>query len=227
MPHTAAPFVKAKNYVLIGEAGCGKSEIAINLAYTLKQAGRNVHFFDLDQTKPLFRSRDLRTQMEADGIVFHHEEQFYDAPTLASGIAETLTNSETTCILDIGGNDTGSRVLGGFSSIVNRADTAVYFVINPYRPWSKNTEVLAQTLNSILWAARVQTVRVICNPNLGYTTTAEEVATGIEKTVALLDGQIPVEFVTVPAALLDECRQNSAYPFYPLNLYLRYPWTQA
>lgn len=226
MDISTAPFSKAKNYVFIGEAGCGKSEIAINLAYTLKQAGENVHFFDLDQTKPLFRSRDLRTQMESDGIVFHHEEQFYDAPTLASGISETLTSQGTTCVLDIGGNDTGSRVVGGFASIINREDTVVYFVINPYRPWSKSSNVLAETLNSIVWAARVQRVKVICNPNVGYTTTCKEVMDGIQKAAELLDSQLPIEFVTIPNALWDECKDNHTYPFYPLNLYLRYPWTQ-
>ena len=227
MTQNASPFLKAKNYIFIGEAGCGKSEIAVNLAYTLKKAGENVHFFDLDQTKPLFRSRDLKEQMEADGIVFHHEEQFYDAPTIASGIAETLTCDGKTCVLDIGGNDTGSRVVGGFASIVNRGDAVVYFVVNPYRPWSKNTATLADTLNSIVWAARVRSVKVICNPNVGYTTTLQEIKDGIQKTEELLDGQIPIEFITVPKELWEECRQDDSHRYYPLNLYLRYPWTQV
>lgn len=227
MAYAAVPFSKAKNYVFVGEAGSGKSEIAINLAYSLKEIGRDVHFFDLDQTKPLFRSRDLKTQLENDGISFHHEEQFYDAPTLASGIAETLTCSEKNCVLDIGGNDTGSRVVGGFASIVNQEDTVVYFVINPYRPWSKTTDTIAETLNAIMNAARVRSVKVICNPNVGYTTTPEEVTEGIKKTTELLDGQIPIEFVTVPKEIMEDMAQSSPYPLYALNLYLRYPWTQA
>lgn len=226
MERNIRPFAQSKNYVFIGEAGCGKSEIAVNLAHTLKAAGKDVHFFDLDQTKPLFRSRDVKEQMEAEGIAFHHQEQFYDAPTIASGIAETLRDDEKTCVLDIGGNDTGSRVVGGFASIVNREDTVVYFVINPYRPWSKTSQVLAETLNSIVWAARVRHVKIICNPNVGYTTTYSEVTDGIDKTEQLLEGQLPIEFVTVADSLLEECKGRSAYPVYPLNLYLRYPWTQ-
>ena len=50
-----------KNFVFIGEAGSGKSEIAINFAVNLARiADRPVHFFDMDQTKPLFRSRDVK-----------------------------------------------------------------------------------------------------------------------------------------------------------------------
>ena len=47
------------NFVFLGEAGCGKSEAALNLAPLLhRERGAPVHFFDLDMTKPLFRSRD-------------------------------------------------------------------------------------------------------------------------------------------------------------------------
>ena len=46
------------NYVLLGEAGCGKSELAINLARRLLDTGKPVDLFDLDMTKPLFRTRE-------------------------------------------------------------------------------------------------------------------------------------------------------------------------
>lgn len=56
---------KAKNIVFIGEAGSGKTETAVNLALRLaREDGRAVHFFDMDQTKPLFRARDCLSVME-------------------------------------------------------------------------------------------------------------------------------------------------------------------
>lgn len=76
-----------KNFVLLGEAGSGKSEIALNLAAHLAQCQPlPVHFFDLDMTKPLFRSRDLAEEMEALGVHFHFEKQFMDAPTQVGGV---------------------------------------------------------------------------------------------------------------------------------------------
>jgi len=52
---------KKTNFILIGEAGCGKSEISLNLAkYLAENSDKQVHLFDMDMTKPLFRSRDLR-----------------------------------------------------------------------------------------------------------------------------------------------------------------------
>ena len=80
-----------KNFVLLGEAGSGKSEIALNLAAHLAQCQPlPVHFFDLDMTKPLFRSRDLAEEMETLGVHFHFEKQFMDAPTQVGGVNRLL-----------------------------------------------------------------------------------------------------------------------------------------
>ena len=74
------------NFVFLGEAGCGKSEVAVNLALALAEtAQKDVHFFDLDMTKPLFRSRELAGDLEKMGISVHFQEQFMDAPTAVGG----------------------------------------------------------------------------------------------------------------------------------------------
>ena len=84
-------FPEEKNLVFIGEAGSGKTETAVNLALRMaREGGRRVHFFDMDQTKPLFRARDCEAQLEREGVVFHFQAQYLDAPTVASGVIETL-----------------------------------------------------------------------------------------------------------------------------------------
>ena len=62
-------MTSSSNVVFLGEAGSGKSEIALNFAQALAElGGKPVHFFDLDMTKPLFRSRDRREALEALGV---------------------------------------------------------------------------------------------------------------------------------------------------------------
>ena len=57
-----------KNFVFIGEAGSGKSEIVLNIANKLAASTeKKVDLFDLDQTKPLYRSRDLQEDFAARG----------------------------------------------------------------------------------------------------------------------------------------------------------------
>ena len=75
------------NFIFLGEAGSGKSEVSINFAMLLTEMGdKPVHYFDMDMTKPLFRSRDAVENLEQAGIIFHYEEQFMDAPTLVGGV---------------------------------------------------------------------------------------------------------------------------------------------
>lgn len=213
-----------RNFVFIGESGSGKSELALNLAISLKQEGREVHFFDLDQTKPLFRSRDVIDKLANTGIHFHFEKQFYDTPTMLGGVSNMLSRENCSCILDVGGNDMGSRALGGFSNQINQSNTLVYFVLNPYRPWSKTLTSIDETLSAILQASKVVTFRIICNPTIGYTTTPEMISSGLDKTLQLLDGKVPIDFVSVKEDLVEQVEQITIFPLFPLKLYLKYPW---
>ena len=136
-----------KNFVFLGEAGCGKSEIAMNLACALaEQDGRKVHFFDLDMTKPLFRSRDLAQRLEQAGVRVHFEEQFMDAPTVTGGVMRLLRDPEAYVIMDVGGDYIGARSIGGYAPLLNAASTVVYYIINSYRAWSMDIDHIDQVL---------------------------------------------------------------------------------
>ncbi|MBQ2697678.1 MAG: hypothetical protein IJF59_03290, partial [Clostridia bacterium] len=97
-------LAKKKNFVFIGEAGSGKSELAINIAQLMVEvADRPVHVFDMDQTKGLFRTRDVSEILEEKGIIVHSQKQLLDAPTLVPGVIETLTDPNAYTLMDIGG----------------------------------------------------------------------------------------------------------------------------
>ena len=114
------------NYLFLGEAGCGKSEIAVNLALALARKGdRPVHFFDLDMTKPLFRSREISGFLEAKGVTVHYEEQFMDAPTTVGGPEVYLRREDCWCVLDVGGDSVGARSVGQYAPRFRSAQTAV------------------------------------------------------------------------------------------------------
>lgn len=210
-----------KNYIFLGESGCGKSEIALNLAASLMKRGdREVHLFDLDQTKPLMRSRDVCRQAEQRGIKLHFEEQFFDAPTEVGGVREKMRDPHSYVILDIGGNETGARLVGGYAPFLNSKESVVYYVVNPYRPWSGAVEAIDGTLTSILRASRVKEFHFLCNPNVGESTTAEEFFAGLRKTREMLDAYYPVELACVNERLYEQVREDCELPLFPLCLYL-------
>ena len=147
-----APDPAQRVTVFLGEAGCGKSELAVQWALTAAERRRDVHFFDLDQTKPLLRSRDAAALLEGAGVTVHFEQQCADAPTQVGGLVPLLLDKSKSVILDVGGNDTGARLIGGYAHLLKSADA--WFVVNPYRPWSGTVAHIDGTLSAVLKAAR-------------------------------------------------------------------------
>ena len=150
-------MTSSSNVVFLGEAGSGKSELALNFAQALAElGGKPVHFFDLDMTKPLFRSRDRREALETLGVEVHYEAQFMDAPTLTGGVRQRLNDPHCCAVLDVGGDYIGARSIGGYAPLLNRDGTTVYYVINPFRPcrppWSTLTRCWGRPWGSPMWS---------------------------------------------------------------------------
>lgn len=218
------------NFVLIGEAGCGKSELALNLACALAARGdKPVHFFDLDMTKPLFRSRDAAGRLQAKGITVHYEEQFMDAPTAAGGVRALLRDDGCYVVMDVGGDSIGARAIGGYAPLLGREDTGIFYVINPYRVWSTNLEhidlVLAQTLG--VAHLDLQKVQLVSNVNLGQETAMPDVINGILRLEQTVAPYKPIEFHCVEQRIYDQMSPLMRLRMWPIRLYLTYPWVDA
>lgn len=209
------------NSIFLGEAGCGKSELAVHLALELARQGQEVHFFDLDQTKPLMRSRDAEGLLEKAGVTVHFQQQCADAPTQVGGLIPLLLDEKKAIILDVGGNDTGAKLIGGYAHLLKAAD--VWFVVNPYRPWSATTEHIDGTLSAILRASRLKMPRFLLNPNLGGDTTLAEYLDGIRQGVELLSPYVAVEAAAVPAPLYEQAKAETALPLIPITSHISVP----
>lgn len=211
------------NFVLLGEAGCGKSEIAINLALALLDTGKPVDLFDLDMTKPLFRARDQEEKLTEMGLRFHFEEQFADAPTVGGGVMQQLKDAESCTVLDVGGDYIGARAIGGYAPLLNREDTAILYIINPFRPWSTTVDRAGQVLSEVLWVSHIkpERIRFVGNPNFGAGTTVEDVVLGYERLTEMVE---TLDCLCVEQALYPEVRERVPVRVFPLQRYLEYPW---
>ena len=214
-------LLRSSNTVFLGEAGCGKSELAVHWALTLVSQGREVHFFDLDQTKPLMRSRDAAALLTDAGVTVHFEQQRADAPTQVGGVVPLLLDEDKAVILDVGGSDTGAKLIGSYAHLLQNAD--VWFVVNPYRPWSASVEHIDGTLSAVLRASRLKMPRFLLNPHLGRDTTAEEYLAGVEQGLALLSPYVTVEAAAVPEALYAQVRTETSLPLIPITTHISVP----
>lgn len=220
-------MTSSSNVVFLGEAGSGKSEIALNFAQALAElGGKPVHFFDLDMTKPLFRSRDRREALEALGVEVHYEAQFMDAPTLTGGVRQRLNDPHCCAVLDVGGDYIGARSIGGYAPLLNRDGTTVYYVINPFRPWSATLEHIDQVLGETLGVSHVELarLRLVGNPNLGPETTPADVAEGARRLWELVSPYKSVDYLCVRRELCAALPEGLPCPVLPIRLWLTYPW---
>ena len=213
-----------KNFVFIGEAGSGKSEIVLNVANKLAEStGRKVDLFDLDQTKPLYRSRDMKEDFAGRGVMIHYQDQYLDAPVMVGGVRVSLVSDNYT-LLDIGGGHQAAKFAGAYSDLLSRDDSVPVYIINPYRPWTKSVDAIDGTMRHILGSMRLDHIYMLANPNLGYATTVNEFMEGLDKTDSLMDGFTVVNSACIRRELYEEAQKLTDKHLIPIDLFLTYSW---
>lgn len=215
---------KKKNFVFIGEAGSGKTEVALSMALQMAElTDKEVHFFDMDQTKPNFRARDVANQMEAEGINLHYHEQILDLPSVVPGVREKLMSPDYICLLDIGGGAYGSHMIGQFYQALSRDNVQVFYLVNPYRPWSGTSEDIEETMRRVLGAARLKEFSIIANPNFGLETTVSDILDGIPAIEERCGGN-KIDYVCALEKLCGDVEGHVTVPVIPVTLHTLPDW---
>ncbi len=166
-------------YVLVGNYGSGKTELALSLARDLRrQRTGRVALVDLDIVNPYFRSAEQKTLLEGEGIEVlmpSFAMTTVDIPALPAQIASVFELDYAAVVIDVGGDDTGAVALGGYAHLINRhrAETDMWYVVNPYRPLSSNAAAIEEMYTLIAQRARVTPDVLVNNANLQTQTTAE------------------------------------------------------
>ena len=171
-----------RNIVFVGESGCGKTELSINLACAL--AGdpsfkRKINLLDMDQTKFVFRSRDLAAKFESRGVNLIGGAHFLDAPIVPPGTERLLKDENSFNILDVGGNEIGAVSLGQYEKLLNNDITKFYIVVNPYRLLSTDGAHICTMIEGIKTLGRIENIEIVGNPHMGEATTVESFYEGL------------------------------------------------
>ncbi len=202
--------------ILVGHAGSGKSEIAVNLAVRLTALGRRATLIDLDLIKPYFRSRIVRDALGDAGIevvVPGGEMVYADIPIVCPEVRGHIgvarggreggrwgTEAERpTLLIDAGGNDNGARVLGSLAEVIDPNLTDLLFVVNISRPFADDSEALSRMVTDIENASGLKVTGLVSNTHLMDETTPEIIEKGLEASRALSRSSgVPLRFCGVP-----------------------------
>ncbi len=161
---------------LIGGAGAGKTELALNLSVFKAGSYGSSTLIDLDIVNPFFRVRKLREEMQHHGVsVICPGDRVVsgDIPSLPPAAWGALETPGRAVVCDIGGGEPGLRPLGRLKDIAEQRRANVFFVINPFRPGFTTSEELAASFRHMCGLSAMQVTHLVANPNLSGETSPE------------------------------------------------------
>ncbi len=170
-------------YVFTGHFGSGKTEAAVNFAMDLKRRKpyANVALIDMDIINPFFRSADAREDLEKLGIQVEtmlFANTNVDVPALTGRMGQVISDKETYVILDVGGDDLGARACGYYAGNIGSRDHTIFFVLNPFRPFTANVPDTLKIFREIEDATLLKINGIFGNSNLLQYTDSSVITAG-------------------------------------------------
>ena len=192
--------------LLSGHYGSGKTNIAVNLALRLREQFPRVAVADLDIVNPYFRTKDSDADFAHAGIrlissAFANSN--LDLPAMPQDLYAVTDDRSLRVIVDVGGDDRGALALGRLApALLEENDYEMLFVINRFRPLTRDAASTAEVKNEIEAACGIPFTGIVNNSNLGAETTAETVLSSLAYAdeVAALTG-LPVVYTSAEASL--------------------------
>ncbi len=217
--------------ILVGDYGSGKTEIAVNLALHLHALGtrKSVSIADLDLVNPYFRCREALEPLEKVGIrvvVPPGGQRFADLPILlphVKGLLQSDVDQDMWAVLDVGGDEVGSRVLSAIAPAFDPSMHELWFVVNANRPFNDTPEGCIQTIERIQKASKLRVTGLVPNTHLMDETTMQMVNDGVQ--LAERVGQmlcVPVRMVAAMQWLKDKLTLK--HPVLEMRRLMVPPW---
>lgn len=208
--------------LLCGHYGSGKTNVAVNMAFDLKDSYDKVAVADLDIVNPYFRSKDSSEDFKKRDIrliVSDYANTNLDIPALPQDMYAITDDKSFKCVLDIGGDDRGALALGRLApKIVEENDYEMFMVINKFRPLTPDALSTLEVMREIEYAGGIRFTGLINNSNLGNETTSEELIKSMEyaRELERISG-VKLKLTTCKADLYDDLKDKIENLF-PLNL---------
>ena len=217
--------------IITGHYGSGKTEFAVNYVNALRQmTERKVAIADLDIVNVYFRSREKKAELEEKGIIViasSLEGSGVDVPAVSGAMTTPVTCKDFEYVVDLGGNDVGTMVLGRMLPLLDPAETDFFMVVNTFRPNTSTPEGVIEQMESLEYASGLKVTGFINNTNLVRETTASCLSDGDEvlKEVSKRTG-VPVKYVTYVKDFIDEkdVPEGLSGEVFPMELNMRKTW---
>ena len=224
-----------KIYVLIGNYGSGKTELALNFAFKAAEHGRT-ELLDLDMVNTYFRLTDpgRMTKMHEIRLVSpNYANSGIETLSLPAEVQSAFAMDWDTVVFDVGGDAVGSTALGRYHQDfmdLEEGQLEVLNVVNIRRPLAGTVEKIIRLQEEMQIHSRLKITGMINNTNLSVATGPDELRDGYEmiRQVSQLTG-VPVKCTSGKKELLDIFLSEGHDPEYigtpiAIDTYMQRDW---
>ncbi len=222
--------------VVLGHYGSGKTEFSINLAMFYKSIGNKTALVDLDIANVYFRSREKQNLLVDKGIdvyagAYRHEITA-EMPAIDSGIKKPLEDISCRTVIDVGGDQSGARILMQFQKYLARGTSEMLCVINANRPETETAEGAVLHIERIEQEIGMKINGLVNNTHLLKETRIEDILKGksVCDEISELLG-IPVKCHCCVENLIGKLEKfrfdGDRFVICPIKLYMRPSWLDA
>lgn len=225
-----------KVYVLIGNYGSGKTELALNFAINAAAEGGRTELLDLDMVNTYFRLTEhgKMTEMKEIRLVSpNYACSGIETLSLPAEVASAFDMDWDTVVFDVGGDTVGSTALGRYHQDfidLEPGSLEVLNVVNIRRPLAGTVEKIIRLQEEMQIHSRLKITGMINNTNLAQMTTPAELRDGYEmiKQVSEITG-VPVLYTSGRKEMLDVFLAEGHDPKYigtpmPIDTYMHRDW---
>jgi hypothetical protein len=220
--------------LVTGHYGSGKTEFSVNLSLQFAQNGKKTALVDLDIANVYFRSREQQQLLESKGIQVHSNAYHYDItadlPALSASIRRPLEDRDTHTVIDVGGDDSGARVLKQFAKYFTPEETCMLCVINANRPETETVEGALSHIDRIEKETGMKIEGLVNNTHLLKETRFEDFWKGYQVCQVISDlRHIPIAYHCCTEELCDAFKDQAEEwidprAIFPIKLYMRPTW---
>ncbi len=174
--------------ILVGHYGSGKTEIALNMARSIRRKGHKTTLIDLDIVNPFFRSAEQGAWLRENDIRLLAPTfalTAVDIPALPAQILSVFQPDAGHAIFDVGGDDTGALALGRYNRYFQQSGYELMYAVNIFRPRSGSVQEIADMMRRVSLSSRLMPTGLINNSNLGGLTDEKTIREGHELLLAV------------------------------------------
>ena len=215
--------------IIAGHYGSGKTEFAVNFAYSEVSLENKVTLVDLDIVNPYFCSREQELPLKNAGIeVIAPSPQcrLSDVPALPAEVAKIFSPESGKAILDVGGDGAGAKVLSRYMPQLTACGYDMWLVLNANRPQTAELEKALEYIDVIQTSSRLKVTGIVNNTHLCGFTSADDVKKGslLAHEVSKATG-LPLICSTAPKMVAQKlCREEFDEPIFEIDIYMKKPW---